>query len=77
MMDIKESLHLCKCFDKRSAGVNAHTNKSAFNNNRPLDSAAQKLAEDLHKPIIRKFKRRTVYAGFKNNIWGTDLLICN
>ena len=25
------------------------------------------------KPIIRNFKRRTVYSGFKENIWGVDL----
>ena len=31
------------------------------------------LAEELHKPIIRKFKKRKVYSGFKDNIWGTDL----
>ena len=27
----------------------------------------------MHKPIIRNFKRRTVYSGFKDNIWGVDL----
>ena len=39
-----------KYFDKMSAdsSVNTHANKSAFNN--------EKLAEELHKPIIRKFK---------------------
>ena len=26
------------------------------------------LAQDLHKPVIKKFKRRKVYAGFKCNI---------
>ena len=31
------------------------------------------LAEELHKPIIRNFKKRTVYSGFKDNIWGADL----
>ena len=33
------------------------------------------LAEELHKPIIRKFKKRTVYSRFKENIWGADLAI--
>ena len=39
---------VCKLFDKTSAGsgVNMHANKSAFNN--------EKLAEELHKPIIKK-----------------------
>ena len=27
----------------------------------------------MHKPIIRNFKKRTVYSGFKDNIWGIDL----
>ena len=31
------------------------------------------LAEELHKPIIKKFKRRRVYSSFKDNIWGVDL----
>ena len=33
----------------------------------------QQLAEELHKPIIRKFKKRKVYSSFKDNIWGVDL----
>ena len=31
------------------------------------------LAEELHKPIIRKSKKRKVYSAFKDNIWGADL----
>ena len=31
------------------------------------------LAEELHKPFIKTFKRRTVYPEFKNIIWGADL----
>ena len=31
------------------------------------------LADDLHKPIIRKFKKRKVYSSFRDNIWGADL----
>ena len=31
------------------------------------------LANELHKPIIRKFKKRKVYLSFRNNIWGVDL----
>ena len=33
----------------------------------------EKLAKELHKPIIRKFKKRIVYSGFKDNNWGADL----
>ena len=31
------------------------------------------LAEELHKPVIRKFNKRKVYSQFKDNIWGVDL----
>ena len=31
------------------------------------------LANKLHKPIIRKFKKRKVYSLFRDNIWGIDL----
>ena len=33
----------------------------------------KQLAEELHKPIIRKFKRREAYSEFKDNIWAADL----
>ena len=33
----------------------------------------QQLAEELHKPIIRKFKKRRVFSSFNDNIWGADL----
>ena len=33
----------------------------------------EQLAEELHKPIIRKFKTRKVYSTFKDNIWVADL----
>ena len=33
----------------------------------------EKLAEELHKPIIRKIKNRKVYSAFKDNIWAAAL----
>ena len=30
------------------------------------------LTKELHTPIIRNFKKRKVYSGFKDNIWGAD-----
>ena len=69
-----------KFFDKKSTGggiVNDNDNNNNGNDIkqkwRPLDSTALQLAEELHKPIIRKFKKRRVYSGFKDNIWGADL----
>ena len=41
-----------KFFDKKSAGSGVNTH---VNNERPLDLATQKLTEELHKPIIKKF----------------------
>ena len=31
------------------------------------------LAEELHKPAIKKFTKRKVYSQFRDNIWGVDL----
>ena len=31
------------------------------------------LAEELHKPIIKNFKRKKLYSSFKDNIWGVHL----
>ena len=31
------------------------------------------LANEIHKPIIRKFKKRKVYSSFRDDIWGVDL----
>ena len=33
----------------------------------------EQLVEELHKPIIKKVKRRRVYTRFKGNIWAVDL----
>ena len=50
-----------KFFDKKSKG-------SGINN-----LSNQQLLDELHKPIIRKFKKGKVYSSFNNNIWGADL----
>ena len=33
----------------------------------------EQLAEELHKPVTRKFKKREVYSTFKESIWAADL----
>ena len=53
-----------KFFDKKSTGSGIANNKTKQNT---------QLAEELHKPIIGNFKKRTVYFGFKGNIGGADL----
>ena len=59
-----------KFFDKKSKGSGIDNNN---NNNNEIKQNIQ-LAEELHKPIIRKFKKRKVYFGFRDNIWGADLV---
>ena len=55
-----------KFFDKKNKGSGVTlANKSIPQN--------EQLAEELHKPIIRKFKRREVYSAFKDNMWAADL----
>ena len=36
-------------------------------------SVNEHLAEELNKPVIKKFKRRKIYARFRDNIWAVDL----
>ena len=61
-----------KDFDKKSTLL---TDKSVSGSGVANNEIKQnlKLAEELHKPIIIKFKKRKVYSGFKDNIWGADL----
>ena len=58
-------------FDKNSPLL---TDKSAKGSGINTDvKPGEQLAKELHKPIIRNFKKRTVYSEFKDNIWGADL----
>ena len=50
-----------------------HPNNKFKQNQRPLFLATHQLAEELHKPVIQIFKKRTIYSGFKDNICGADL----
>ena len=46
-----------KLFDKKSSGSSVAMLQN------------QQLSVKLHKPIIKKFKKRKVYSSFKDNIW--------
>ena len=50
-----------KFFDKKSMG-------SGF-----VKDSSLILADELHKPVIKKFNKRKVCSQFKDNIWGVDL----
>ena len=55
------ALMVYKFFDKKSSGSGI------------VNEPNYQLANELHKPIIRKFKKRKVYSSFRDNIWGVDL----
>ena len=50
-----------KIFDKKSSGSGI------------INKPNYQLVNELHKPIIRKFKKRKVQSSFRHNIWGVDL----
>ena len=63
-----------KLFDKKSAGSGITTLENQITQNECLlDLIMQQLAEELHKLIVRITKKRTVYASFKDGIWGAEL----
>ena len=50
-----------KFFDKKSRGSGI------------VNEPNYQLANELHKPIIRKFKKRKVHSSFRDNIWCVGL----
>ena len=48
-----------KFFDKKSQGSGISSNKENI-----------QLADELHEPIIRKFKKRKMYSSFRDNLRG-------
>ena len=54
---------LYKFFDKKSTG-------SGFKKLKNTTRNSSILADERHKPIIRKYNKRKVYSQFKDNIWG-------
>ena len=52
---------VCKFFNSKSEGSGVK-----------LIPGNEQLANELHKPIIRKFEKRKVYSAFKDNILDAD-----
>ena len=52
-----------RLFDKKNSGSGIK-NENISN---------KELAEELHKPIIRRFNKIKVHSPFIDNIWGIDL----
>ena len=70
---------LCKFFDSKVAPLDKKT-MSGKGNAKPTARSSLEhtennkvLAEELHKPVIKKFNKRKVYSQFRDNIWGVDL----
>ena len=61
-----------KCFDKKSQGSGRPLSSASLVVNNDIKQNI-KLADELHKPIIRKFIKRKVYSSSRDNIWGADL----
>ena len=66
-----------KCFgskvaplDKKTMSGNGNAKPSSLERTKEVNKI---LAEELHKPVIKKFNKRKVYSQFKDNIWGVDL----
>ena len=58
-----------KFFYKKSASLTDNSTKVI----RVAMLQNEQLAEELFKPIIKKFLKRRFYSSFKGNIWGADL----
>ena len=54
-----------KSFHKKASGIGRGIKNENISN--------KELAEELSKPIIRKFEKRKVHSPFLDNIWGPDL----
>ena len=57
-----------KFFDKKSASLNSSSGSGITN------EPNYQMENELHKTIIRKFRKREVYSFFSDNIWGVELV---
>ena len=67
-----------KFFDKKSEGSGIVASLASKSANEPN----YQLANEFHKPIIRKLKKRKLYSYFRGNIWGVSqrnqvFIVCN
>ena len=66
---------VCKFFHKNSTAEPSALARmgSGFKKLKNMARNSSIVADELHKPIIKKFDKRKVYSQFKDNIWGVDL----
>ena len=60
-----------KFFDKKSMGSGKAEPSSL---ERIAKDSSLILADELHKPVIKKFNKRKIYSQFRDNIWEVDLV---
>ena len=60
-----------KFFDKKTVSLVDRSTSGGTVKNEVISN--KELAEELHKPVIRKFEKRTLHSPFIDNIWGADL----
>ena len=60
-------------FDKKSSSLERSAKHVMETGIKKLKNSSLILADELHKPVIRKFNKRKMYSQFKDNIWGVDL----
>ena len=61
-----------KFFDKKSMGSGVKKLKDTTKSS-SLERSSSILADELHKPFIKKINKGKVYSQFKDNIWRVDL----
>ena len=64
-----------KFFDTKASSPDRKTVGSGTTKSSSLERINENIkpANELHKPIIRKFNKRKVYSSFNDNIWDADL----
>ena len=62
-----------KFYEKNSAG-SGRPLFSALRITNDKNKQNMQLGKELHKPIIRNSKKRTVYSRFKHDIWSANLV---
>ena len=61
-----------KFFDKKSTAEPSSLERMG-SGVKELKNSSFILADEFHKPVIKKFNKRKLYSQFKDNKWGVDL----
>ena len=72
MKDISYQIAINPKYDGYQRGLASMVYKFFDKRTGPRMKVNEKLTQELHKPVIKKFKRK-VYARFEDNIFAADL----